>query len=156
MLPDDDVVPDLDEVVDLGATADDGLAEGRTVDRRVRADLDVLLDPHDPHLRDLAVPLAVPEVSEPVGADDRAGVEDSPRADPAALEHGGVGMQEAVFADDGVLPDVGAGAEDRPVAYDRPGLDRGARGDRHALAELRRAIHSGPFRDAGSRARRRP
>jgi len=52
-------VRDLDEVVDLGAALDERDVRRRPVDRRVRADLDVVLDADDPDLRDLAVQLAV-------------------------------------------------------------------------------------------------
>ena len=61
-----DVVSDLHEVVDLGAPADDGLAERRAVDRGIRPDLDVVLDAHDSDLRDLAVRRSVPDVPEAV------------------------------------------------------------------------------------------
>src|SRR3989442_985130 len=49
------VVPDLDEIVDLGPPADDGIAEGRAVDRGVGADLHVVLDDDAARLRNLAV-----------------------------------------------------------------------------------------------------
>ena len=42
--PDLDAVPDLHEVVDLGTGADAGLTNGRPIDRRIRADLDVVFD----------------------------------------------------------------------------------------------------------------
>ena len=42
--PIDDAVRDLHEVVDLRAGADARLADRRPIDRRVRADLDVVFD----------------------------------------------------------------------------------------------------------------
>src|SRR5581483_7514702 len=62
------VVPDLHQVVDLGAAADDRLAEGRAVDRAVGPDLDVVLDAEASHLRDLPVGPTVEGVAEAVGA----------------------------------------------------------------------------------------
>src|SRR5215510_8405633 len=53
------VVPDLDEIVDFRAAADDGMAERRAVDGAVRADLHIVLDDDAAGLRDLAVPSAV-------------------------------------------------------------------------------------------------
>ena len=49
------VVRDLHQVVDLGAAADDGLAQSRSVDAGAGADLDIVFDAHDPRLGDLAV-----------------------------------------------------------------------------------------------------
>src|SRR5215468_9288285 len=53
------VVPDLHEVVDLAAPPDDGIAECCAVDRGVRADLDVVLDPEPAHLGNLLMDAAV-------------------------------------------------------------------------------------------------
>ena len=50
-----DAVRDLDEIVDLGAGADARLADGGTIDRRVRADLDVVFDDDAADLRNLVV-----------------------------------------------------------------------------------------------------
>src|SRR5207237_8906201 len=49
------VVRDLHQVVDLGAAADDSLAQSRSVDAGAGADRDVVFDAHDPGLRNLAV-----------------------------------------------------------------------------------------------------
>ena len=53
-----DIVADLDQVVDLGAFADHGVADGAAVDRGAGPDLDVILDDDAPDLRDLEVTLA--------------------------------------------------------------------------------------------------
>ena len=52
---DRDAVRDLHEVVDLGAGADPRLANGRPIDRRVGADLDVVFDDDAADLRNLVV-----------------------------------------------------------------------------------------------------
>jgi len=44
MAADRAVVSDLDKIVDLGAFANDGIASGTAVDRRVGADFDVVLN----------------------------------------------------------------------------------------------------------------
>ena len=49
------VVPDLDQVVDLGAAADAGDIQRRTIDGRVGSNLDVVLDDNAPDLPDLPV-----------------------------------------------------------------------------------------------------
>ncbi len=46
------VVADLDQIVDFGALADDGLAETRAVDGGVGSDLDVIADFDDADLVD--------------------------------------------------------------------------------------------------------
>src|SRR5262245_43590390 len=50
---DNHIVPDLDLIVDFGAFADHSVAQAAAVDRRPRADLNVVLDQHPPRLRDL-------------------------------------------------------------------------------------------------------
>src|SRR5262249_11685761 len=71
MASDRDVVRDLDEIVDLAALADDGVANRAPVDRAVRPDLDVVLDDDPPDLGDLvgaAGAAAKAEASLPDGA----------------------------------------------------------------------------------------
>ncbi len=71
--PTRDAVRDLHQVVDLGAGADARLADRRTIDRRVRADLDVVFDHDGGVLRDLEVrAVGLRDEPEAVAADDRA------------------------------------------------------------------------------------
>src|SRR5579863_10014667 len=65
-----DVVPDLHEIVDLRAAADDGRAGDGSVDARAGADLDAIADDYVADLRDLDLFCADAHVTEPVGADD--------------------------------------------------------------------------------------
>src|SRR5438874_8648381 len=53
--PDRDAVCDLDQVVDLGPGADAGFADSRPIDRRIRADLDIVFNDDTANLRDLVV-----------------------------------------------------------------------------------------------------
>src|SRR5689334_2513415 len=55
MFPNNYIVRDLDQVVDLHAFLDPGASEARPVDGGVRADLDVVVDLHDPDLRHFLV-----------------------------------------------------------------------------------------------------
>ena len=73
VLADRDRVADLHQVVELRAAADAGLAERGAVDRGEGADLDVVLDHHDPDLRELVVAArrasrAKPKPSPPITA----------------------------------------------------------------------------------------
>ena len=88
VLADRDRVADLHQVVELGAAPDARLAERRAVDRGERADLDVVLDHHDPHLRELVVAaLGVAREAEAVGPDHGAVLHHHAAAEPAALAH---------------------------------------------------------------------
>ena len=51
MAADDDVVPDLDEIINFRALADDRILKGAAVDGRVGPDLDVVLDDDPADLR---------------------------------------------------------------------------------------------------------
>src|SRR5882724_9396827 len=69
-------VADLNEVVDLRALSDAGRADGRAVDRRVRADLDLVFENDRSGLRDrMNVTLLVRQVAEAVAADHRPRLE---------------------------------------------------------------------------------
>jgi hypothetical protein len=57
MPPDRAVVSDLDKIVDLGALADDGVASRAAIDRRIGADLDLILDYDAPGLRNFLMRL---------------------------------------------------------------------------------------------------
>ena len=81
MPPDDDVVADLDQIVDLGAFADDRIAVAAAVDRRVGADLDVVLDDDPADLRNLQMSGPAGNIAESVLADADARVEDDAIAD---------------------------------------------------------------------------
>ena len=55
MSADRDVVSDLHEIIDLGAFADDRVAVGAAINRRVRADFNVVLDDDPADLRNFQV-----------------------------------------------------------------------------------------------------
>src|SRR5689334_17925345 len=66
-------VTHLDEIVDLRACLDARLADGRTIDRRVRAKLHVIFYYDAGHLRDLLVRAVAPaDEAVPVAAHDDA------------------------------------------------------------------------------------
>src|SRR6266478_8483670 len=132
------VVPDLHQVVDLGAAAHDRLAQGRAVDRGVGPDLDVVLDAQAAHLRDLAMGLSVEGVAEAVGTQHRSGVDDDPVADAHVLADHDVGMQAHVLAEHRAAPHE----RERPHAAARPD-------DRFRLHHRERADGRGAV-DAGS------
>ena len=72
MFPDLHVVPDLDQVIDLGPLADHGLAERCPINRSSGSNLDVVLDPDDADLRDLVMLALVSGEAVTIRADDDA------------------------------------------------------------------------------------
>ena len=68
------VVRDVHEVVDLRPRADHRVVDAAAIDRRVRADLDVVLDDAPADVRDLRVRAVAEHVAEAVGPEPRAGV----------------------------------------------------------------------------------
>ena len=84
--PDAHAVRDLDEIVDLRPRADPGFADRRTIDRRIGADLHVVLDDDIADLRDLVVAaVGVAGEAETVAADDRAVLHDDAVAEHARV-----------------------------------------------------------------------
>ncbi len=70
------VVSDHHEIVEFGSLADDRRADHAPVDRRVRADLAVLLDPDRSQLRNLFEASLPETVAESVGPQHGPGVDD--------------------------------------------------------------------------------
>src|SRR5271168_44948 len=71
----------LNQIVDLGALANDRRTECSAVDCHARADFDIIPDNHSPDLGHLAMNAFVQHIPEPVGADDASGVNAHPVAD---------------------------------------------------------------------------
>ena len=147
----------LDEVVDLGAAADDGLAQRRSIDAGAGADLDVVLDAGDARLRNLAVhgaialALEIEGETEAIRADHAVRLEDDPISDQAALADDGAGPEDAVLPHLGEVENARAGMESgpRPDAGARP--DVGSRQNRGGGMHFRARVDPGarldPARD---------
>ena len=98
--PTRDAVRDLHEVVDLGAGANPRLADGRTIDGGVGADLHVVFDDDVGGLRNLQVrAVRLLDEAEAVAADHRAVLDDDAVADDDAFADRHVRVQHAVLAD---------------------------------------------------------
>ncbi len=68
----DDVVPDLHEIINFRALADDRVFKGATVNARIGSDLDVILNNDATDLGDLEMTLRAHSETEPVLADAHA------------------------------------------------------------------------------------
>src|SRR2546423_6614363 len=135
------VVADLDQIIDLCPFSDHGFAEGGAIDCRPGADLNIVLDPDDADLRDLVMLPLVERESVTIGADDHAGMDDAPAADPGAVVDGNARINDAVVADNragldrdalenrDVIPDHDLIPDDREMAEDNVLAELRARGD---------------------------
>ena len=150
-LTDPDVMPDLHQVVQLGAPADHGVVDAAPVDAGIRPHLDLVLEDASTHVWNPGVPLPVREVPETVTPDHCAGLEHHSAADPAPgiADHAGpddrilsendtvaqrYGMGQAaarahpdISAENDVRRDKNVRAEYRPGANACGGIDPGHR-----------------------------
>ena len=114
------IVGNLDEIVDLGALADDGVGQGAAIDRGIGADLDVVLDDHPPDMRQPLGRAGSGHETKTLLADLGTAVDDHAIADQRAL-YGCRGSDIAVAAD------LRRCADDRIGGNDRPRPDRHVR-----------------------------
>src|SRR6476620_5275254 len=78
---DANVVADLNEIVNLGPGANDGVIEAAAIDGRVRADLDVLLDDAPPNVRNLVVDSVAEHVAKAIASQASAGLHHHARSE---------------------------------------------------------------------------
>src|SRR5690606_36124020 len=81
MSADDDVVPDLHEIINFRALADHRILKGAPVDGCIGSDLDVVLNDDTADLRHLEVAARAHREAEAVLADADTGVNENPVAD---------------------------------------------------------------------------
>ena len=110
--PDADVVRDLNEVVDLGAFADDGITGRPAVDGRVGAYFHIVLDDDPAALRNLEVASRRWKITESILTDASTGMDDDPIADQSVRDSC-TGADNAIAADRNGLADGRAGCDER-------------------------------------------
>jgi len=76
--PDNDVVPDLHQIINFGSQADGSILKRSSVDGRIGADLRIIRDQEAANLRNLKVALATHRKAEAVPANTHTGVPDYP------------------------------------------------------------------------------
>src|ERR1041385_5841996 len=101
MFADFHVVPDLNEIIDLGPLAYHGLPQRSAIDRGSRADFDVVFDPDNPDLRNLVMLALMGREAVTIGTNDDTTVNDAAVADAGAVVNSDIGINDAVVADDG-------------------------------------------------------
>src|SRR5262245_30455531 len=108
MPADDHVVPDLDEIINFRALADDGILKSSSVHAAVGTDFHVVLDDHPADLGHLQVASSAHGEAEPVLADPHARVQDDPVADQGMHDRR-AGADIAAAADGDAVADHGTG-----------------------------------------------
>src|ERR1019366_8131195 len=162
----DAVVRDVDEVVDLGAGANAGLAKSSAVDGGVGPDLDVVLDSQCALLGkgEILAGGRVAYVTEAGRSQHGTSLDKNAVADNGAGVNGDVGQDGAVvaqddaFAEDGVGADAGPLAKSHAFAKDRGAVDardvagclasffpgsQESRSEREGVARIRDRKHAG-------------
>src|SRR5450755_896106 len=99
MFSDDHVVRDLHEVIDLRAFFDPRAAEARAIDRRIRTNLDIVVDLDDSDLRNFFVPAFHDLETKSVCGHDCAAVQSHTRADDTSLTNRDVWINQTARAD---------------------------------------------------------
>jgi hypothetical protein len=98
ILPDDDVVSNLNQVVYLRAPTNNGSPQGSSIYGRIRPDLHIVLDHHRPDLGDLDSVLSLSGIAETVRANHGTRMENHAVTDPTTLTHGNPGVKNTVLA----------------------------------------------------------
>jgi hypothetical protein len=80
MAPDNDIVGDLNEVVDLGTLTNNGVANPTPIDRRSSSNLDIMLNYDNADLRHLEVPSCAHDETKPILTDVAARMYNDPVA----------------------------------------------------------------------------
>src|SRR5204862_2784357 len=129
--PDRHAVGDVHEVVDLGAGADARFADGRPIDGRIRADLNVVFDDYQGRLRNLEVrAVRLPREPESVAAEHDAVVQNHAVSDNDAVANRGVRVHDAVVADARARANGDVRIKDGPRANRGAGADTDERTNR--------------------------
>src|SRR6478752_1477163 len=121
--PDDDVMADLDQIIELAAFSDHGIAQAAAIDTGIGADFDVVLNDHPRKLRDLGMALRARHEAETILSDPHAGMQNDAVADQS-MGNRDVRADRAITADPNVGTDRGLRADQRSSA------DFGTRSDR--------------------------
>jgi hypothetical protein len=131
MLANDDVMADLHEVIDLGALADNRRPKRAAVDGDVGSNFNIIVDDDLADLRDFPLNAGVQDVTKTVAANDRACMDTDAPANLCLTVENGVGEELGAGADDAVVANVvaaaqnGFGADFDFFANDAEGADVG-------------------------------
>ena len=122
-LPMTHVVSDLHQVVDLDPFLDPGASKACPIDRRVGADLHIVIDLDDADLRHFLVSARGHFKTEAVRADHGATVNNDAFADPGAFTNRDVGIDQGPRADRRLVPNIAVRTDPRARANLHPWFD---------------------------------
>jgi len=137
----DYIVRDLHEVVDLHAFLDPSPAEPSAINRRVRADLYVVIDLNDSDLRNFFVTTIDQFESETIRADHCTAMNNNVRSDSRSFANGYVWINQARLADNAFMSNVSVGADHCVVTNRCTRLDDRVRLNGDAVSEFRSRIN---------------
>src|SRR5437868_13721918 len=103
---------DVDQVIDLHTLLNPGATESSPIDCHICADLDIIIDLHNPNLRLFLMTTLFRFESKTVRPYDRTGVDDYARANLASFPDSDVRINKAVRADYRFMTDVTASSDD--------------------------------------------
>ena len=136
------VVPYLHEIVDLRPVPDPRVVDAPAIDRRVRADLDVVPNNAAAHLRKLHVRALSKHVPKAIAADAHAAMQCAPRTDDTVRVHGDMRKEAALRSNRAARFDNAMRTDPRA----RPNLhvfaDHRIRVHSHAVTQTRRWRHN--------------
>jgi hypothetical protein len=146
MTPDHNVMGDLNEIIDLRALADHGIAAGAPVHGRIGADFHIVLNDDAADLRHLEVPLGPHGETESVLPDAHARMKNDPVAEEG-MGHSHVGGNRAVAPDLHLRADHRMGPDQGSRADLRMGPDDGSGINLHSMLQPSRRMDEGTRRD---------
>lgn len=132
---DNGIVPQLYEVVDLGADSHPGRTDRAAIDGRIRADFDIVIEDAPSDLGDLSVHPTVEDVSETVHPDTRSGMEDHPIPQDRPGIEGHMRVDDDILPDSRIPPDHRVSSDPRAVPDYRTTFEDSVRADVNLPAE---------------------
>lgn len=151
MLADHYVVPDLHEIIDLAPLADPRRTKPASINRRVRADLDVIPHLDGADLRYFPVAAVFKLVAKAIGSDDRAGVNANSIAEHRIALERDVRGKMAIAAKRARRSDVAPRRDHASRANHRVASNRYERVDISVSSDSGGWIHIRQAVDAGTR-----
>src|SRR5882724_6435599 len=127
---------DLHEIVDFDTLLNPRPAKTSTINRRVRADLDIVVDLNNSELLDFFLAAIDHLKSKAVRANDRAAMNDHSRANAGALADRYPRINHASRSNYRFMPNVASCPDRSAVTDPRTGFDDSMRLDRDAFSEL--------------------
>ena len=116
ILPHNDVVRDLNQVVDLATSADDGSPQCRSVDRCVSPYLHIVFYFNDPHLRYFKPLIPFPCIPKTIAADNNPRMQYDSGANATAVVDDDIRMKHAILADRDVISQKNTRMKYRPAS----------------------------------------